>query len=85
MERKQKDNHTLHWIYYNTKGQRIRICCLIGSNILFSALGIIFALLCKNVIDAAISGNLTILIENLIWLGILIFGQLIIRLECDKL
>ena len=51
MERKQKDNSTLHWIYLNTKGQRIRICCLIGSNILFSVLGILFALLCKNVIE----------------------------------
>ncbi len=85
MERKQKDNSTLHWIYLNTKGQRIRICCLIGSNILFSVLGILFALLCKNVIDGAVSGDLTVLVKNLVGLGIVVLGQLIIRLECNSI
>lgn len=85
MERKHKDNGTLRWIYQNTKGQRIRVCCLIGSNILFSVLGILFALLCKNVIDGAVSGNLTALVENLIRLGLVVIGQLIIRLECNSI
>jgi len=82
---KQKDNRALRWIFHNTRGQRIRICCLIGSNILFSALGVIFALLCKNVIDAAISGNRSMLVKNLVQLGLLILGQMFIRLECNSI
>ena len=77
----------MHFIGYIIiqKGKRIRICCLIGSNILFLCLGFYLHYCVRMFIDGAVSGDLTVLIKNLIKLGIVVLGQLIIRLECNSI
>lgn len=51
------DRAAVRWIYGKTKGQRLRLLTLVVSNILRALLSVWFALVCKELIDGAVTGN----------------------------
>lgn len=57
------DRLAVRWIYEKTKGQRLRLLALVVSHILNALLSVWFALICKGLIDGAVTGDR----EKLLW------------------
>lgn len=85
MKIKNRDTHTLLWLYRLSKGQRLRIFLLMVSNGLFSASFIWFALICRQLIDAAVAHNREVLIEQAVYLLGVVMLQLCMRIFCNSM
>lgn len=85
MERKSTDWNTIRWLCARVKKQWIRIGLLVLGNALFSISMVLFALLCRNIIDSAVYQKQEQLLYNLAGLAGLIAAQLILRLFCNSM
>lgn len=83
MERKSTDWNTVRWLCTRIKRQWVRIGLLVLGNALFSVSMVLFALLCRNIIDSAVYQKQERLLYNLGGLAGLIAAQLVLRLFCN--
>lgn len=75
-----KDKQTSLWIYKNSKMQLFSLIALILANALFAGCGVLFALACREVIDAAVQGEKDTLMLQGLWLFAVIVLQFFLRI-----
>ena len=80
-----KDKQTFLWLYKNSKTQLLPMLALIFSNAVFSGCGILFALVCRSVIDSAATGEKNALFVQGLGLLTVIILQLALRILCSYL
>lgn len=76
---------TIKWLYQRIKTQNFRMFLLVLGNALFSASAVIFALICKDIVDSATSHQKDKLISSIAGFAVLIAIQLILRLFCNSM
>lgn len=79
-EKQKKDFQTVRWIYGKTKGQRFCLLTLIVSNILGALLSVWFALVCRNLVDGAVTADKHRLILYAVLLFAIILTQILMGL-----
>ena len=79
--------HTpLSWIFERSKSQRFKMCALIISNAIFSALSVLFAFAIKEIIDSAtVHNNVNRLISYSVAIGIIVILQFVFRIVINGL
>ena len=77
--KKIKDKNALKWIFKTAKSQLFVVLLLVIISALMSFLGVLFAFMCRNVIDSAVSQNREKLGFDLLILLALILSQVILR------
>lgn len=82
---KIKDKATYKWLYRHSKPQLFKMITLIAGNGIFAASSIIFALMCRGIVDSATSHSGNGIIKYGIGLLCVILGQLILRLYCNSI
>ncbi len=75
-----KDKDTLKWLYDGAKPQLPLIFVLTLARCALTVLGVVFALTSRNVVDAAVAGNLSLLRQSAFRLILIIAAQIFIRL-----
>ncbi|MGN0622524.1 MAG: ABC transporter ATP-binding protein [Oscillospiraceae bacterium] len=80
----KSDKQTLKWIFASSKGQLSKLVLLIVGNGVYAASSIVFALMCKGIVDGAVAHSRPQLIRSAIGLGAVILCQLILRLVCNS-
>lgn len=76
----ERNRTALEWLWTQTKTLHKRIACLILGDILFSISSVLFALLCRNIIDFAIAREIRPVIRSAVFLFLLILLQFVLRL-----
>ena len=79
------DRPALTWLYRNSRSQRLPLLVLLAGNSLFAGCGILFALVCRGVIDAAVAGERSSLIAYSGGLLLVVLLQLGLRILCQSL
>lgn len=85
MSVKNSDKTALKWIYKTSKKQHLRLILLVVGNAVFAVISVLFALMCRGIVDSAVQKNTSSLIENGVGLFIIILLMLILRLGCSSL
>lgn len=85
MQIKMKDKDTLSWLLKRIKPQLLKMITLVIGNGLYAASSIIFSLMCKGIVDGAVTHNRNKVIEYGVYLLCVILGQLLLRLYCNSL
>lgn len=80
-----KDKLTYKWLWTNSKFQHFKIFTLIIGNGLFAASAIVFSLMCKGIVDGAVSHNKSEFINYGIGLFAVIVAQLVLLLYCNSI
>ncbi len=79
------DKSALKWIYKSSKKAHLRLVLLILGNAVFAVISVIFALMCRGIVDGAAEKNTDVVIKSGIGLFIIILAMLILRLFCNSL
>ena len=80
-----KDGQALLWIYINSKKHLFRMIILIVGNSAFAMCGVVFALVCRSIIDAVSKGDKrSFILYCLLLLSVIIF-QFALRILCQNL
>ena len=69
----------------HTRGQRGKIAALIVGIALHAVIGTVFALLCRGIVDCAVSGSVEGIARYGALLGCAVLGQLVLQLACSAL
>ena len=85
MKVKNGDKAALKWVYAKSKKQHIRLMILIIGNALYASMSVLFALMCRGIIDGATDGMRDRIISSVIGLLLVIGAMLILRLFCNSL
>lgn len=85
MQIKNDDSRALYWLYQCSKGFRLRIVLLMFGNGVFAASFIWFALVCRKLIDAAVDRSRDKVTVWVLWLLLIIFLQLALRIFCNSM
>ena len=80
-----KDKHTLIWLYKHFRAQRLPLLAVTSGHALLAVFTILFALVCREVIDRAVAGNAGTLIKLGIGLLAVIILQFALRIFCRSL
>lgn len=81
----RSDNAALSWLFGRTKGRRAALAAIITGNAVFAAAGAAFSLLCRGIIDSAVSGDRNGILGYAAGLGGFVLLQLVLRLVCNSL
>lgn len=81
----RSDNTALSWLFGRTKGRRAALAAIIAGNAVFAAAGAAFSLLCRGIIDSAVSGDRNGILGYAAGLGGFVLLQLVLRLVCNSL
>ncbi|MCR5587497.1 MAG: ABC transporter ATP-binding protein/permease, partial [Lachnospiraceae bacterium] len=79
-----KERDTLKWIYGRAKEQKVSLIILMIGTCIFASTSAIFALVCRGIIDSAVSVNRDGIIKYGIFLAGIILLQLILRLSINS-
>ena len=79
-----KDKDTYKWLLKHSKPQLIRMITLIIGNGIFAASSVLFALMCRGIVDGAVAHSKETAIKYGIGLFCVIMGQLLLRLYCNS-
>lgn len=85
MAKRKPDNAALSWLLARTKGRRGALAAIIAGNAVFAAAGAAFSLLCRGIIDSAVSGDRGGILGYAAGLGGFVLLQLVLRLVCNSL
>ena len=85
MAKSKPDNAALSWLLARTKGRRGALVAIIAGNAVFAAAGAAFSLLCRGIIDSAVSGDRGGILGYAAGLGGFVLLQLVLRLVCNSL
>lgn len=85
MAKSKPDNAALSWLLARTKGRRGALAAIIAGNAVFAAAGAAFSLLCRGIIDSAVSGDKGGILGYAAGLGGFVLLQLVLRLVCNSL
>lgn len=85
MAKSKPDNAALSWLLARTKGRRGALAAIIAGNAVFAAAGAAFSLLCRGIIDSAVSGDRGGILAYAAGLGGFVLLQLVLRLVCNSL
>lgn len=85
MAKSKPDNAALSWLLARTKGRRGALAAIIAGNAVFAAAGAAFSLLCRGIIDSAVSGDKGGILAYAAGLGGFVLLQLVLRLVCNSL
>lgn len=85
MAKSKPDNAALSWLLARTKGRRGALAAIIAGNAVFAAAGAAFSLLCRGIIDSAVSGDRGGILGYAAGLGGFVLLQLVLRLVCNSL
>ena len=85
MAKSKPDNAALSWLLARTKGRRGALAAIIAGNAVFAAAGAAFSLLCRGIIDSAVSGDRGGILGYAVGLGGFVLLQLVLRLVCNSL
>lgn len=85
MAKSKPDNAALSWLLARTKGRRGALAAIIVGNAVFAAAGAAFSLLCRGIIDSAVSGDRGGILGYAAGLGGFVLLQLVLRLVCNSL
>lgn len=85
MKNPQNNFKTVRWLFERIKEQWGRILLLILGNVLFSISAVVFALVCRNIIDNAVLNREKALFGSIGCLAGLIVLQLVLRLFCNSM
>ena len=85
MAKSKPDNAALSWLLTRTKGRRGALAAIIAGNAVFAAAGAAFSLLCRGIIDSAVSGDKGGILAYAAGLGGFVLLQLVLRLVCNSL
>lgn len=85
MASKKPDRAALLWLFSRTKGRRSALAAIVIGNAIFAAAGAAFSLLCRGIIDSAVSGDKNGILAYAAGLGGFVLLQLILRLMCNSL
>ena len=73
---KQRNSGSLGWVWRSMSGLRTRLLLLVLSNAVFSAIVVLFALVCRGIIDCAVAGDMEGMVRYAIILAAIILAQL---------
>ena len=79
------DKAALKWIYKTSKKQHLRLILLVAGNAVFAVISVLFALMCRGIVDSAVEKNTDSLIMNGVGLFIIIALMLVLRIICNAL
>lgn len=85
MAEKKPDKAAVSWLFERTKGRRGALAAIIAGNAVFAAAGAAFSLLCRGIIDSAVSGDRYGILGYAAGLGGFVLLQLVLRLVCNSL
>lgn len=85
MAEKNPDKAAVSWLSERTKGRRGALAAIIAGNAVFAAAGAAFSLLCRGIIDSAVSGDRYGILGYAAGLGGFVLLQLVLRLVCNSL
>lgn len=75
-----KDLKTIKWLYQCAGGQRLRLVFVIASNAIGAVISVLFALVCKEIVDGAAGSDWNRLVRCAVFLFILILGEILLNL-----
>ncbi len=78
------DKAVLRWIYSTSKAQHLRLVLLIAGNAAFAAASVVFALMCRGIVDGAAGKQSDMVIRYGIGLFAVIAAMLLLRLFCNS-
>ncbi|MGN1114397.1 MAG: ABC transporter ATP-binding protein [Oscillospiraceae bacterium] len=84
MRLKKEDKGTLKWLFNRSRHQLWRILTIIIGYGLFAVISVVFALMCRGIIDSAVGHSSNGLIKYGIALFCVIFFQMILQLYCNS-
>lgn len=79
------DKAALSWLFGRTRGRRAALAAIIAGNAVFAAAGAAFSLLCRGIVDSAVSGDRGGILGYAAGLGGFVLLQLVLRLVCNSL
>ncbi len=79
------DKAALKWIFKTSKKGHLRLCLLIAGNAVFSVISVLFALMCRGIVDGAAAGDKNAVISSGIGLFFIILAMLVLRLVCSSI
>lgn len=79
------DKAALKWIFKASKKQRLRLVLLMAGNGVFAVVSVVFALMCRGIVDGAAQKNPDAVTESGIGLFLIIIAMLLLRLVCNNL
>ena len=82
---KIKDKTTYKWLFHHCRPQLVKIITLVIGNGILAASSIVFALMCRGIVDGAVSHSKDQLVKYGIALFVVIMGQLVLRLYCNSI
>lgn len=85
MSKREADFATVKWIFKKSKSQLGSIIFLIFGNLIFSSVGVLTALICKGVIDAAVSKDMQTVYFHAVALVAVVVVQFVLRLVCNSI
>lgn len=77
------DRTSLEWIWKSSAKYRLRLVLLTLGNMIFAAASVLFALMCRGIVDGAVQGEKNAVIESGTGLFLVISGMLLLRLFCN--
>ena len=81
---KTKDKETYKWLFRQTKPQLFKVITIIITNGIYAASSIVFALMCRGIVDGAVNHDKDQAIKYGLGLFVVIFTQLILRLYTNS-
>lgn len=85
MKVKSSDKAALKWVFVKSKKQHLRLITLAIGNALYASMSVLFALMCRGIVDGATSGIRDNIISSALGLLIVIVVMLLLRLFCNSL
>jgi len=85
MADKTSDKAALRWLFARSKPQHKKMLAIIIGNCIFAACSVFFALMCRGVVDGAVSRDKSQIIRCGAGLFLVIAAQLALRLFCNSL
>lgn len=85
MAGKINDKHTIQWLFHHSREQHVRMLILVAGNIIFATTSAVFALMCRGIVDSAVSGKPGEIARYGLGLFAIITLQLVLRLYLNAL
>lgn len=85
MADKTSDKAALEWLFSKSKPQHKKMLAIIIGNCIFASCSVFFALMCRGVVDGAVSRDKPQIMRCGIGLFLIIAAQLVLRLLCNGL
>lgn len=85
MKVKSGDRAAVKWVLAKSRKQHPRLIMLVIGNALYAAMSVLFALMCRSIIDGATGGLKEKMLSGVLGLLLVIGGMLALRLFCNGL